>query len=141
MAEAGSEQGIFLEQYKLFVHSAEEISARRASANNYLLSVNSLLVGVHSAGSALQPEARWQLALPVAGVILCVSWWALIKGYRGVNAAKFEIIHRLESELPAQPYKAEWELLSKKHTPLSHVEQWIPVIFGGLYLGLVVLAM
>ena len=69
MAEAGPEQGTFLEQYKLFVHSAEEISARRASANNFLLSVNSLLVGVHGIGSALQPEARWQLALPVAGVI------------------------------------------------------------------------
>lgn len=70
-----------------------------------------------------------------------MSWWALIRGYRGANAAKFEIIHRLESELPAQPYEAEWELLSKKHTPLSHVEQWIPVVFGGLYLGLVVLAL
>lgn len=141
MAEAGSERGTLLEQYKLFVHSAEEISTRRASANNYLLSVNSLLVGVHAVGSALQPEARWQLALPVAGAILCASWWALIKGYRTVNAAKFQIIHELESELPRQPYKKEWALLSTKYTPLSHVEQWIPAVFGGLYFGLLVLGL
>ena len=130
-----------LEQYKLFVASAQEISARRSAANNYLLSVNSALVAVHGVGSALQPDARWQLALPVAGAILCVSWWAVIKNYRIVNAAKFRVIHELELGLPVQPYKKEWEILSKEYTPLSHIEQWIPAVFGALYFGLIILGL
>ena len=141
MPEDGPSSAVLLEQYKLFVRSAEEVSARRSSANNYLLSVNSLLVAVHGVGSALQPDARWQLVLPVAGAIICVSWWVLIKGYRSVNAAKFQIIHELESELPTQPYTKEWGILEQGYTPLSHVEQWIPAVFGGLYLGLVVLGL
>ncbi len=32
------------EQYKLYVGSAEKISERRATANNYLLTVNAFLV-------------------------------------------------------------------------------------------------
>ena len=32
------------EQYKLYVESAEKISERRVSANNYLLTVNAFLV-------------------------------------------------------------------------------------------------
>ena len=38
------------------------------------------------------------------------------------------------------PYKDEWESMSKAHIPLSHVEQWIPAVFAGLYLGLLALA-
>ena len=50
-----------LEQYKLFVASAQEISARRSAANNYLLSVNSALVAVHGVGSAFNqmPDGNW----------------------------------------------------------------------------------
>ncbi len=134
------ERELLFEQYKLLAQSAEEISARRAAANNYLLSVNSLLVAVHGVGKALQPEANWQLAIPIAGLIICFSWWTLIKSYRNVNEAKFKVIHKLESELPAQPYKDEWTLMSKTHVPLSHVEQWIPAVFAGLYLGLIIFA-
>ena len=139
MAEDVAAREQFFEQYRILVRSAEEISARRASANNYLLSVNSLLVAVHTLGKALQPEAGWQLALPVAGLIICASWWTLIHSYRNVNAAKFKVIHELELKLPAQPYKDEWHAMSKRHIPLSHVEQWIPAVFAGLYLGLLFL--
>ena len=140
MSDQDCNQEQIFEQYKLLVSSAEEISARRASANNYLLSVNSLLAGVFALGNALQPAARWQMVLPLAGLIICVSWWTLIRSYRNVNAAKFEVIHKLESHLPAEPYKDEWELMAKSHIPLSHVEQWIPAVFAGLYLGLLIFA-
>ena len=141
MSDTGSTQEHLFEQYKLMVQSAEQISARRASANNYLLSVNSLLVTVHTLGKALLPEGRWQLVLPLAGFIICISWCTLIKSYRNVNAAKFKVIHELESGLPAQPFKDEWESMSKAHIPLSHVEQWIPVVFAAMYAGLFILAL
>lgn len=36
------------EQYKLYVRSAERVSERRVSANNYLLTVNAFLVTLYS---------------------------------------------------------------------------------------------
>ena len=140
VSESESDVGQLFDQYRIFVSSAEEISARRATSNNYLLSVNSLLVTVHTLGRSLQPDASWQFALPAAGVIICLSWWLLIRSYKNVNEAKFIVIHKLESVLAAQPYKDESELMSEKHIPLSHIEQWIPAIFAALYLGLILLA-
>ncbi len=131
---------MLFEQYKILISSAEEISARRATANNYILSVNSLLVAVHTLGISLQPDAPWHIVLPLAGIIICSSWWILIRSYRSVNTAKFKVIHDLEANLPSQPYKDEWALMSKSHIPLSHVEQWIPAVFAGLYLGLLIIA-
>ena len=78
-------------------------------------------------------------SLAACRLIICFSWWVLIRSYRNVNAAKFKIIHKLEADLPAQPYLDEWEAMSKLHIPLSHVEQWIPAVFAALYLGLVIL--
>jgi hypothetical protein len=140
MPENNPDQDQLFEQYKILISSAEEISSRRATANNYLLSVNSLLVTVHALGSSLQPGAPWQIVLPLAGLIICLSWWALIRSYRNVNSAKFKVIHNLESNLASQPYKDEWNLMEKSHIPLSYIEQWIPAVFGCLYLGLLFLA-
>ena len=140
MPEDNSDQDQLFEQYKILISSAEEISSRRATANNYLISVNSLLVTVHAFGSSVQPDAQWQLVLPLAGLIICFSWWTLIRSYRNVNSAKFKVIHNLESNFASQPYKDEWDLMANNHIPLSHIEQWIPAVFGALYLGLLLLA-
>ena len=140
VTDSDLDQDKSFEQYKILISSAEKISSLRATANNYLLSVNSLLVAVHTLGVSLQPNASWQVALPLAGLIICLSWWTLIQSYRNVNTAKFKVIHNLESNLPSQPYKDEWKLMSKRNIPLSHVEQWIPAVFAGLYLGLLIIA-
>lgn len=136
MTKDGPDSSQLFEQYKILISSTEEISSRRATANNYLLSVNTLLVSVHALGASLQPDAPWQTVMPLAGLIICLSWWTLIRSYRNVNASKFKIIHKLESNLASQPYKDEWDLMAKNHIPLSHIEQWIPAVFAGLYLGL-----
>ena len=49
MAEPSPDRTALLEQYKLLVQSAEKISERRTSANNYLLTVNAALVSLHRA--------------------------------------------------------------------------------------------
>jgi low affinity Fe/Cu permease len=83
-----------LEQYKLFVQMADQISARRATANNYFLAVNSLLVALSGALPALTAKpAAWQVVIPVAGIILCATWLVLIRSYRTMNTAKFKVIH------------------------------------------------
>src|SRR5262249_50987347 len=79
-----------LEQYKLYVQSAQALSERRTSANNYLLSVNTAFVSVYGFLSTLQPAQGWKVVMTVAGIVVCFLWAALITSYRTLNSAKFE---------------------------------------------------
>ena len=129
-----------LKQYKLYVEMADKISERRQSANTYFLSINSLLVtfyGILAGFGNIPQQKTWQYFVPAAGLLLCVTWATLIRSYRQLNTGKFEIIHLLETRLPASVYKAEWDLLEKgegsEYLPFTHVERYVPWIFAGLY--------
>ena len=70
----------------------------------------------------------------------CGAWFYLVRSYRQLNTATYEVVGALEARLPASPYwKAEWLALgegkdAKKYLPLTHLEQWVPVLFGLVYL-------
>ena len=69
------------------------------------------------------------------------SLYFLIKSYKQLNTGKFAVIHEIEKHLPLALYKYEWQVLGEgkdktKYYPFSHVELWIPRIFGILYLAL-----
>jgi hypothetical protein len=129
-----------LEIYKVYVASADKVSERRATANNYLLTVNSFLVTLYGLAAGLDPTALWRATVPIAGILVCATWWALIRNYRNLNTAKFAVIHELEAHLPVGVYAREWQHAdagrSAVYRPLTHIEQWIPLIFGVLYLVL-----
>src|SRR6476661_559695 len=90
----------YLELYKLAVEMADRVSARRALANNFFLAVNSGFVALIG-GTGLP----WYVA--VAGVAFAVTWWALLRGYRRLNAAKFRVIEAMEERLPVKIYTDE----------------------------------
>ena len=133
-----------LEQYKLYVASAEKISERRVSANNYLLSVNAFLVTLYGLLSASQYKGYWAMLVPIAGVLVSLTWHRIITSYRDLNSVKFQVIHELEQQLPAALYDYEWkkaeEGRGKRYHPLSHLERWVPIIFVSLYVTLLVIA-
>ena len=88
------------------------ISARRGLANSFFLTINTTVLGILGA-----VKASWYLA--IAGIILCVSWWALLKSYRDLNRAKFEVILAMEQKLPARLYGDEWNYLRREHVRLA----------------------
>src|SRR5690242_12717123 len=90
-----------LEQYKIYVQSAHQVSDRRETANNYLLTVNTTLVALYGIASGATGNHRWHLVLPIAGLLVCLTWYSLVRAYRDLNTAKFRIIHELEEHLPA----------------------------------------
>mgnify|MGYP001756840187 FL=1 len=62
-----------------------------------------------------------------------------MKSYRQLNSGKFKVVHEIEDMLPLAPYAAEWVALGEGkdenlYLPLTHVENWVPVTFGLLYL-------
>jgi hypothetical protein len=131
------------DQYKLYVASAEKISERRVSANNYLLTVNAFLVTLYGLLAASPYRGGWAVLVPVAGVLVSLTWQRIITSYRDLNTVKFKVIHELEREMPAALYDYEWhkagEGSGKVYHPLTHLERWVPVVFMLLYMLLAVI--
>jgi len=144
MATAAELPGSYFDLYKLAVEMADRISARRAVANSFFLTVNT---GVLALLGTL--NARWYPA--AAGIVLCVTWWALLKSYRELNRAKFAVILAMEEQLPARVYGDEWARLRKDPVPLTlrlatfrpwltqyrelgYIERIVPWVFLLIYL-------
>src|SRR5271163_3830165 len=132
-----------LEQYKLYVEMADRISARRAGTNSAFLTLNTGIVGLISAlhGVPAGPRAWW-LAIPLVALLgECFAWFYLVRSYRLLNGAKYQVVGALEERLPASPFwRAEWWSLGEgrdrtRYWPLSHIEQWIPALFALIYCG------
>lgn len=126
----------YLEQYKIYVNSIDKISDRRESANRYFLSVNSTLIVLSGFIVEYTHDAKSMLLIGVSGIgiITSIVFWILINSYKQLNAAKFEILHRIENKLPIELYKDEWDALGQgkdiwKYFPFSHVEKIIPAVF------------
>jgi hypothetical protein len=73
-----------------------------------------------------------------AGVVLCYSWYRLVRSYKDLNSGKFKVVHAIESRLPASPYDAEWEAVGRGedknlYLPFTHIEIRIPWVFAALY--------
>lgn len=134
---------IILEQYKLYCEMADRISARRGLTNTFFLSLNTAIFA--AAGTAWAGGHSVQAGLllfPLLALIVqCGAWFFLLRSYRQLNSAKYTVIGVLEERLPASPYwKAEWRALGEgrdraKYWPMSHLEQWIPVLFAAIYLA------
>lgn len=136
----------YFELYKLAVEMADRISARRSLANSFFLTINTGLIAIIGGTSDL----KWYV--PVAGLLFCVTWWALLKSYRDLNSAKFQIILGMEERLPVRVYADEkriyksdsvrFQLRRKvirkwmaQYRELNRVERTVPIAFGVLYVA------
>ncbi len=132
----------FLDQYKLMVEMADRVSARRATANSFFVTVQSALVTAFG----FSKNDQWPLA--IVGVVVAIAWWLSLRSYRMLNAAKFAVINEMEERLTASPYQDEWAILKredgplhKRYAALSLVEQTVPVAFAALNAALIVVAL
>jgi hypothetical protein len=130
-----------LEQYKIYVEMADRISGRRGLTNTFFLTLNTVIFTTVGIFWQHSPEVSRGL-LTVPWLVLlgqCLAWFWLLRSYRQLNTAKYAVIGTLEERLPASPYwRAEWAALGHgrdpaRYWPLSHVEQWIPLLFGVAY--------
>lgn len=133
----------YFDLYKLAIEMADRISARRGVANSFFLTANTAVVALLATS-----DARWSLA--AAGIVVAVAWWALLKSYRDLNSAKFEIILAMEERLPVRVYGDEWDRLRRdpvrfslrretirswfaQYRELGRVERIVPWIFALIY--------
>ena len=139
----GSLKADLMEQYKLYVQSAENVSARRVASSRYLLTLNVALVALYGLQSANFGQTYWTLLVPVLGIPVSLLWHQIIKSHRDLNAVKFDIIHELEKHLPAALFQHEWQLAGEgkggSYNPVTYIERWIPIAFVALHLAATVL--
>jgi len=151
VGDYGSDRAKMLfEQYKLYVDTTTKVSELRGAANTFLLSANTALVTVYglAAGKEIQlsaAPAEWRWLIPLAGLLVCLTWFGLIRAYGALNTGKFAVIHEMERHLPVRLFDLEWRHLKRGrtwlYTPLSHVERIIPGAFGLVYLVMLAKAM
>ncbi|SDE50015.1 RipA family octameric membrane protein [Rhodococcus tukisamuensis] len=87
-------------------------------------------------------DKAWWLAIPLAAILgQCFAWFYLVRSYRLLNRANYQIVGALEERLPASPFwRAEWWALGdgndrSRYWPLSDIEQWIPILFALAYIS------
>jgi hypothetical protein len=127
-------QRVIAEQYKVYVVSADQVSARRQVANGFFLTLNALLLG--GTGYIVTKDNALQLGFAVTGMLLSLVWFFLIGSFRKLNRAKFDVIHQLEQVLPARPFAAEWKLLSGAYIGSTRFEMFLPFVFFAAYAAL-----
>lgn len=138
-----SNSAIVLEQYKLYVEMADRVSSRRSLANTFFLTLNTAVFAAIGVLWENPPEASpWLGLFPLIALVLqCAAWYWIIRSYRQLNSAKWCVVGALERRLPASPWwSAEWTALGEgrdpsRYWPLTHAEQWVPVLFMVAYAG------
>ena len=131
---------ILLEQYKLISESADKITDKRQSTNNFYLGVNSFILAVASY-LAVSKVNTVSILISVSGLLVSIVWLKNINSFKQLNSAKFKVIHELEEFLPARIYQKEDEYLQKGYYKLTAVEKWIPIIFGVLYVIIILISL
>ena len=133
----GSFNTDLLEQYKLYVSSAENVSARRVASSRYLLTLNTALVALYGLQSATLGHNVWAIPIPIMGIAASLLWLLIIKSHSSLNEVKFEIIHELEKHLPVALFDHEWRIAEKgrgnTYSPVTRIERWIPIGFITLH--------
>lgn len=132
----------FFDLYKLMVQSSEALVARRQGVNTFFLTVNGALltaIGLFlKGGGSTRVQAAGILVLAIAGFFMCLAWRSLLLSFGQLNTGKFVIINRMEEELAASVYDAEWKALAEGADPevyrsFTEREVTVPLAVGAVY--------
>lgn len=120
-------------QWQTCVESANVVSQRRDVINGLFVTLNLAVITTVA--------ALWDLrafALLAVGAVICVSWLLYIASFKKLNKAKFDVINEIETHLPAQPFKDEWDALTrdKRYVKGSSIERVLPISFLVIYVAL-----
>jgi hypothetical protein len=134
-----------LDQYKIYINATEKISDRRQKTNEFFLALNTGLVALLGFVSAKVESADNSLLIffsAIAGMTVCYLWFRIVCSYKGLNDAKFKVIHAIELRLPLALYDTEWEMLGRGedkslYWPFSHIELLVPKIFITIYVAII----
>ncbi len=128
-----------LEQYKLFVQSADNASNRRVVSSQYLLTLNTAIAAIYGYIISVQSVQVWAIIVPIVGVLAALIWLEIVRSYKRLNEIKFGIIIEMEKHLPVALYEFERDKLShgegRSYTAISKIEAWVPIGFLAVHIA------
>jgi hypothetical protein len=134
---------ILLEQYKIYIQTAENISEKRMNTNKFYITFLSSIITIFFIILKLfKEDFNYQLIfilLSIFGITLSIIWRVNLHSYKQINRAKFKIIHKMEHNLPYRCFEKEWKLLGNgkfltKYIKLTNIEFFLPYLYAMLFL-------
>lgn len=144
-----------LEIYKIGVASAENVSERRMKANAFFVTLNTALVGfLGLMYKTIAVDKKSILVfMSAVGIVLSLAWFFSLRSYKRLNKAKYDVLVKIEKDLPYQFFAEEWTLLKRqdshdnelvdfrkgwlkfhdRYTDLTNIEALAPIAFGSIY--------
>ncbi|MFW0895346.1 hypothetical protein ACJV2T_03220 [Gardnerella sp. Marseille-Q9179] len=121
---------IILAQWRTCVEMANSVSQRRDSMNNIFITLNLAIIAAISISWNIK-----SIFILLSGIAFCGVWLSFINNYKLLNREKFKVIDSLESQLPAHPFREEWEKLQKvkKYKDGTFLEKVLPITFICIY--------
>lgn len=131
-----------LEQYKLYVQSADNVSARRIASINYVLAINTAIIALYGVLVSTSGHTQLLIGVPTIGAIVSTLWFFIIKSHKDLNEIKFEVvIPELEQHLPAALYQYEWQMIKRRkgklYNPVTDIESKVPLALISLHVILI----
>lgn len=126
------QEKIEFEKYKIFIESAEKNSEKRISQNNIYLTINLAFLSYILTQSF---ELIICVIANLIGIFICIFWFLTIGNYAKRNKVKFEIIN---ASSYGSLYEEEYKRIAVL-TSLSCFEQLTAIIFGILYIALLII--
>ena len=129
-----------MEQYKVACLAADNASARRESSNRYLIALNTAIVAIYGFQASRTANPYLLVPLAIAGLTISMLSLCIIKSYRILNQAKFQVILDIEKNLPAGIYAQEWNLIKQgrglaRHLETSNLEGYIHYLFSLIHVA------
>jgi len=134
-------------QYRLCVETVDKIYDRRIETNKFYISLLTALFALLSlvtgGGFVFGNVKNFVIpAVAFVGILLCIIWVLMIRSYKLMNVAKYEVIHQMENDMGLfHCYEEEWANIQRRkrwqrYIPQAWIEYCIPAIFALAYLSL-----
>jgi hypothetical protein len=132
--------GLF-EFYRLLIEDAGALRAARRETNNFFMTLST--GGLGAVGYLISEGLEPAIIALLCGTMLIINfiWWNAITHYARLVTIKFQVIKKLEDQLPFQPTQEEWALFAKgkRDKGSSHIEKFVPLLFAIGYAGFALL--
>lgn len=136
---------VLLEQYKVFLETAENLVTRRQNVNSFYISANTAIISVGGTIFAIGSDGELIsklaviFALSIPGILLNISWFRMLQSYFINNQGKMKILSMIEKKLAVSLYDAEWKAMKNKYSKNKYIsftdnEKKLPLVFSFFYL-------
>jgi hypothetical protein len=165
------EKKFTFEEFKFYYETTDKVTDRRSGLNQWNYTICSAII------VAVAAISRWAIGnleffaigiaiviiLSIMAILFCSLWIELIRDYKKLNNAKFEVLNEMapkvvfsadanDSRGSFEPFKKEWDKLKKNETAQelssiniialrsSNTEYLIPKAFRALFFLIILLA-